>query len=80
MDRSFLSTFLKVIVDENKYSQFLNFFTFSFELNYFAKVSPGKKILFELICFLVSLFVRLRKLLSQAVFGFSLKFLLMLKK
>ena len=63
MDRSFLSTFLEVMVDENKYSQFLNFFTFSFELNYFAKVSPGKKILFELICFLVSLSVRLRKLL-----------------
>ena len=74
------SIFLKVMLNDHKSSQIPGLFTCLFELNYFAKVTHGNKILFELICFLVSLFVKLCKLLLQAVLGLSLKFFLMLKK
>ena len=55
------------------------FLTCFFELNYYAKVSHGKSN-FEIIFFLVLLFVKLRQLLSETVLDFSSKFLLMVKK
>ena len=76
MGHSSLSFISKIKLDENKYSQFLDFFTCFFELNYFAKVSHGNKILFEMIFLLVVVCETTSTVVASGVFADAEKVIL----